>query len=168
MVFPCCWGSWCPYVLLVQTLIVQSTKRVNRRISLHWQRRFFSALLLILQMHVPCEPNGLSTGIRNITTNVLTFCATFSSSNHPPLLLYCSASNLHFLQMEIDLAGQIVLLDEAHNIEDCARESSSYTLDHQSLLMCRQELDNMVKKNIKPLDHERLMGFCYSLIKLVV
>uniref|UniRef100_A0AAQ4PJC3 DNA 5'-3' helicase n=1 Tax=Gasterosteus aculeatus aculeatus TaxID=481459 RepID=A0AAQ4PJC3_GASAC len=69
--------------------------------------------------------------------------------------------------MEIDLAGQIVLLDEAHNIEDCARESSSYTLDHQSLLMCRQELDNMVKKNIKPLDHERLMGFCYSLINWI-
>ncbi|XP_037329389.2 Fanconi anemia group J protein isoform X2 [Pungitius pungitius] len=69
--------------------------------------------------------------------------------------------------MEIDLAGQIVLLDEAHNIEDCARESSSYTVDHQSLLMCRQELDNMVKKNIKPSDHERLSGFCYSLINWI-
>ncbi|KAM8904944.1 Fanconi anemia group J protein isoform 3-T3 [Spinachia spinachia] len=69
--------------------------------------------------------------------------------------------------MEIDLAGQIVLLDEAHNIEDCARESSSYTLDNQSLLMCRQELDNMVKKNIKPSDHERLRGFCYSLINWI-
>uniref|UniRef100_A0A8D0B0W3 DNA 5'-3' helicase n=1 Tax=Sander lucioperca TaxID=283035 RepID=A0A8D0B0W3_SANLU len=68
--------------------------------------------------------------------------------------------------MEIDLAGQIVVLDEAHNIEDCARESASYTLDHNSLLMSRDELDGMVSSNIRRSKHETLRNFCYSLIKL--
>ncbi|XP_028429071.1 Fanconi anemia group J protein isoform X2 [Perca flavescens] len=69
--------------------------------------------------------------------------------------------------MEIDLAGQIVVLDEAHNIEDCARESASYTLDHNSLLMSRDELDGMVNSNIRRSKHETLRNFCYSLINWI-
>ncbi|XP_035857205.1 Fanconi anemia group J protein isoform X2 [Sander lucioperca] len=69
--------------------------------------------------------------------------------------------------MEIDLAGQIVVLDEAHNIEDCARESASYTLDHNSLLMSRDELDGMVSSNIRRSKHETLRNFCYSLINWI-
>lgn len=70
--------------------------------------------------------------------------------------------------MEIDLAGQIVVLDEAHNIEDCARESTSFTLEVNDLLMSRDELDGMVKNNIRRSKHEPLRDFCYSLIKLVI
>ncbi|KAK5869061.1 hypothetical protein PBY51_010022 [Eleginops maclovinus] len=69
--------------------------------------------------------------------------------------------------MEIDLAGQIVVLDEAHNIEDCARESSSLNLDHSSLLACRDELDGMVNINIRRSQHEQLGNFCYSLINWI-
>lgn len=69
--------------------------------------------------------------------------------------------------MEIDLEGQILVLDEAHNIEDCARESASYTLDYKRLLMSRDELDSMVNNNIRRSKHELLRGFCYSLIKSV-
>lgn len=69
--------------------------------------------------------------------------------------------------MEINLAGQILVLDEAHNIEDCARESASFTLDHKSLLMSRDELDGMVNNNIRPSEHESLRNFCYSLDKSV-
>uniref|UniRef100_A0A3B4XSB8 DNA 5'-3' helicase n=1 Tax=Seriola lalandi dorsalis TaxID=1841481 RepID=A0A3B4XSB8_SERLL len=66
--------------------------------------------------------------------------------------------------MEIDLAGQILVLDEAHNIEDCARESASYTLDRNNLLTCKDELDSMVKNKIRASKHEPLRNFCYSLI----
>uniref|UniRef100_A0A673B8E6 DNA 5'-3' helicase n=1 Tax=Sphaeramia orbicularis TaxID=375764 RepID=A0A673B8E6_9TELE len=66
--------------------------------------------------------------------------------------------------MEINLAGQILVLDEAHNIEDCARESASYTLTQQSLLMCRDELEGMIRNNIRTSGHEPLRGLCYSLI----
>ncbi|XP_071768516.1 Fanconi anemia group J protein [Centroberyx gerrardi] len=65
--------------------------------------------------------------------------------------------------MEINLAGQILVLDEAHNIEDCARESASFTLDQNSLLMAREELDGMVNHNIRRSNHEPLRAFCYSL-----
>ncbi|XP_039986589.1 Fanconi anemia group J protein isoform X3 [Xiphias gladius] len=69
--------------------------------------------------------------------------------------------------MEIDLAGQILVLDEAHNIEDCARESASLTLDRNSLLMSRDELDGMVKNNIRCSGHESLRDFCCSLINWI-
>ena len=69
--------------------------------------------------------------------------------------------------MEIDLAGQILVLDEAHNIEDCARESASFTLNHSSLQMSRDELDSMVNNNIRRSKHEPLRDFCYTLIKSV-
>ncbi|CAJ1065954.1 Fanconi anemia group J protein isoform X2 [Xyrichtys novacula] len=69
--------------------------------------------------------------------------------------------------MDIDLTGQILVLDEAHNIEDCARESASYTLDNNSLLNSRDELDGMVKNNIRRTKHEPLRDFCYSLINWI-
>lgn len=69
--------------------------------------------------------------------------------------------------MDISLAGQILVLDEAHNIEDCARESASYTLDQNSLLMARDDLDSMVNSNIRPSHHEPLRAFCYSIFKSV-
>lgn len=69
--------------------------------------------------------------------------------------------------MEIDLEGQILVLDEAHNIEDCARESASYTLDYKRLVMSRDELDSMVNNNIRRSKHELLRGFCYSLINWI-
>ncbi|XP_077422808.1 Fanconi anemia group J protein isoform X3 [Vanacampus margaritifer] len=69
--------------------------------------------------------------------------------------------------MEIDLAGHILVLDEAHNIEDCARESASFMLDYTNLLMCRDELDGMVNINIRRLQHEPLRDFCYSLVNWI-
>ncbi|XP_069578846.1 Fanconi anemia group J protein isoform X1 [Brachyistius frenatus] len=69
--------------------------------------------------------------------------------------------------MEINLEGQILVLDEAHNIEDCARESASCTFDLKSLLMSRDELDSMVNNNIRRSQHEPLRDFCYSLINWI-
>ncbi|KAM6932875.1 Fanconi anemia group J protein [Xenentodon cancila] len=69
--------------------------------------------------------------------------------------------------MDIDLAGQILVLDEAHNIEDCARESASFTLDHKNLQFASEELDGMVNNNIRRSKHEPLRGFCYSLINWI-
>ncbi|XP_034556652.1 Fanconi anemia group J protein isoform X2 [Notolabrus celidotus] len=69
--------------------------------------------------------------------------------------------------LDIDLSGQILVLDEAHNIEDCARESASYTLDNKNLLMSRDELDGMIRTNIRRSKHEPLREFCYSLINWI-
>lgn len=67
--------------------------------------------------------------------------------------------------MDINLTGQIVVLDEAHNIEDCARESASYTVNQRELLNAREELEGMVKHGIRPSDHHPLLAFCCSLTK---
>ncbi|XP_032401150.1 Fanconi anemia group J protein isoform X1 [Xiphophorus hellerii] len=69
--------------------------------------------------------------------------------------------------MEIDLEGQILVLDEAHNIEDCARESASYTLELSSLQTTKAELDGMVHSNIRRSKHESLRNFCYALINWI-
>ncbi|XP_054064982.1 Fanconi anemia group J protein isoform X1 [Rissa tridactyla] len=65
--------------------------------------------------------------------------------------------------MEINLKGQVVILDEAHNIEDCARESVSYGVTESQLRATREELDFMVNNNIRQKDHEALRAVCCSL-----
>ncbi|XP_075760829.1 Fanconi anemia group J protein [Pelodiscus sinensis] len=65
--------------------------------------------------------------------------------------------------MEINLKDQIVILDEAHNIEDCARESASYSVTETQLRFAREELDMMVINNIRRKDHDPLRAVCYSL-----
>ncbi|NXS93400.1 FANCJ protein, partial [Jacana jacana] len=66
--------------------------------------------------------------------------------------------------MEINLKGQVVILDEAHNIEDCARESVSYGVTESQLRAAREELDFMVNNNIRQKDHEPLRAMCCSLM----
>ncbi|KFQ22059.1 Fanconi anemia group J protein, partial [Merops nubicus] len=65
--------------------------------------------------------------------------------------------------MEINLKGQVVILDEAHNVEDCARESVSYGVTENQLRAAREELDFMVSNNIRQKDHEALLAVCCSL-----
>lgn len=63
------------------------------------------------------------------------------------------------------MKGQVVVLDEAHNIEDCARESTSYSLNQAALQLAREEIDGMVNHNIRRSQHEPLRAFCCSLLK---
>ncbi|XP_058020094.1 Fanconi anemia group J protein isoform X2 [Ahaetulla prasina] len=65
--------------------------------------------------------------------------------------------------MEIELKDQVLILDEAHNIEDCARESASYSVTEEQLRLAREELDAMVNNHIRPKDHQPLRAVCYSL-----
>ncbi|KAJ8280941.1 hypothetical protein GJAV_G00061310 [Gymnothorax javanicus] len=69
--------------------------------------------------------------------------------------------------MEINLKGQVVVLDEAHNIEDCARECASYTLDQAQLLAARDDIEAMVTYKIRPEHHQPLGAFCCSLLNWI-
>ncbi|XP_064250299.1 Fanconi anemia group J protein isoform X3 [Passer domesticus] len=66
--------------------------------------------------------------------------------------------------MDINLKDQVVILDEAHNIEDCARESVSYGVTESQLRAAREELDFMVSNSIRQKHHEPLRAVCCSLI----
>ncbi|XP_013403717.1 Fanconi anemia group J protein homolog, partial [Lingula anatina] len=51
--------------------------------------------------------------------------------------------------MEIALEDQIVILDEAHNIEDAAREAASYSINQEQLRKAIEDIKFMVDQNIK-------------------
>uniref|UniRef100_A0A670YTE7 DNA 5'-3' helicase n=1 Tax=Pseudonaja textilis TaxID=8673 RepID=A0A670YTE7_PSETE len=70
--------------------------------------------------------------------------------------------------MEIELKDQVLILDEAHNIEDCARESASYSVTEEQLKLAREELDAMVNNHIRPNDHQPLRAVCYSLTNQLI
>lgn len=64
--------------------------------------------------------------------------------------------------MDIDISGSIVILDEAHNIEDIARDAGSVDVDEESLTTLAGELANLatneaVAKIYQPL-HEVIEG----------
>ncbi|KAM4699103.1 Fanconi anemia group J protein [Discoglossus pictus] len=65
--------------------------------------------------------------------------------------------------LDINLKDQVVILDEAHNIEDCARESASFSMTEDQLMFAREEIDSMVNHGIRKGDHEPLRAVCYSL-----
>ena len=45
--------------------------------------------------------------------------------------------------MGIDLKGQIVILDEAHNIEDFSREAASFSVSMEELQVASDEMSRM-------------------------
>ena len=47
------------------------------------------------------------------------------------------------LQMDINLRGQVLVLDEAHNIEDCARDAASFSVTQQQLLEAEKDIAQM-------------------------
>lgn len=64
--------------------------------------------------------------------------------------------------MDIDISGSIVILDEAHNIEDIARDAGSVDVDEESLLLLQTELaslatDKAVAMIYQPL-HDVIQG----------
>lgn len=50
--------------------------------------------------------------------------------------------------MDIDLENSIVILDEAHNIEDAAREAGGLDVLDDDLRVAKAEFGDMIKNNI--------------------
>ena len=47
--------------------------------------------------------------------------------------------------MDISLKGQVLVLDEAHNIEDCARDAASFSVTQQQLLDAERDISQLSK-----------------------
>ena len=56
--------------------------------------------------------------------------------------------------MEISLKGQVVVLDEAHNIEDSAREAASGNWELELVTAAMQDCEKMVECQVLPQVHE--------------
>ncbi|XP_064612486.1 LOW QUALITY PROTEIN: Fanconi anemia group J protein homolog, partial [Liolophura sinensis] len=65
--------------------------------------------------------------------------------------------------MEINIKEEIIILDEAHNIEDSAREAVSKCIEHDSLTKIIKELDDLVKREVKEFEHQELLQMCSRL-----
>ncbi|XP_021366020.1 Fanconi anemia group J protein homolog [Mizuhopecten yessoensis] len=69
--------------------------------------------------------------------------------------------------LEINVKDQIIILDEAHNMEDAAREAASQTLKCDELEKAIKELDEMIANNMKTPDCLRIRQMCHGLIKFM-
>ena len=65
--------------------------------------------------------------------------------------------------MEINLKNQIVVLDEAHNIEDSARDAVSGSFNIDDIAIAMQECEKMVGFQILEQVHSGLADFCSRL-----
>lgn len=59
--------------------------------------------------------------------------------------------------MEIQLGGHVMVLDEAHNIEDSAREAASCTLKQTDVLEARDDLERLARENYQVEDCNKLV-----------
>ncbi|ESO94630.1 hypothetical protein LOTGIDRAFT_144987, partial [Lottia gigantea] len=69
--------------------------------------------------------------------------------------------------MEISIKDQIVILDEAHNIEDSSREAASQSVHLDTLEKSIFEIDNMIELNLKLGDYLKLKRMVQSLIEFI-
>lgn len=65
--------------------------------------------------------------------------------------------------MEINLKDQIVLLDEAHNIEDAAREAASQSFTKEQIQRALHNMDELMERNIHVADISKLRQMCHKL-----
>eukprot|EP00058_Branchiostoma_floridae_P013432 XP_002598920.1 hypothetical protein BRAFLDRAFT_79851 [Branchiostoma floridae] len=69
--------------------------------------------------------------------------------------------------MQISLKNHVIVLDEAHNIEDSAREAASFSMTEDQLDNCMSELENLVLHNVQMDDHRALHIVCGSFKKWI-
>ncbi|KAI7884155.1 uncharacterized protein EV154DRAFT_428012 [Mucor mucedo] len=58
--------------------------------------------------------------------------------------------------LDINLKESIIILDEAHNIEDSSRSAGSFEVDEQKLATVKKELDQIIRNRIEGEAHQTL------------
>ncbi|XP_060580920.1 Fanconi anemia group J protein homolog [Ruditapes philippinarum] len=69
--------------------------------------------------------------------------------------------------MDITLKDQIVILDEAHNIEDCARDAASGSVTTDQITQSILNLQQLMEHNIKYVEHLKLRNMLESLLNFI-
>lgn len=73
--------------------------------------------------------------------------------------------------MNISLQGDVIIVDEAHNIEDTCRESASFSVEENDLIDAANDCDDKAKNSpigdtLKNLVNIRMTGYTYALLSL--
>ncbi|XP_048740276.2 Fanconi anemia group J protein homolog [Ostrea edulis] len=69
--------------------------------------------------------------------------------------------------MEINLKDQVVILDEAHNMEDISRDSAGEKIGDDALEKAINELDELIKYEILTAEHLRVRQLCAGLLGFI-
>jgi Rad3-related DNA helicase len=59
--------------------------------------------------------------------------------------------------MKLQLRGAVVLLDEAHNIEDCCRDAGSYSVLYDDIFLSMKDCMRVASMGILPEIHKSLV-----------
>ncbi|KAL0102854.1 hypothetical protein PUN28_018269 [Cardiocondyla obscurior] len=69
--------------------------------------------------------------------------------------------------MQIDLKGDIVILDEAHNIEDICRSAASVSFGDYEITSAAEECQNLIKKNCETYIYETIGTYLKNFVELL-
>lgn len=75
------------------------------------------------------------------------------------------------LQMNLQLRGAVILLDEAHNIEDCCRDAGSYSVLYDDVFQAMKDCKRVAGMNILPEIHNSLVQnyvFLYFYVRFFI
>jgi Rad3-related DNA helicase len=59
--------------------------------------------------------------------------------------------------MKLQLRGAVILLDEAHNIEDCCRDAGSYSVLYNDIFLSMKDCKRVASMGILPEIHNSLV-----------
>lgn len=69
--------------------------------------------------------------------------------------------------MKIDLNNQIIIIDEAHNIEESAQDAGSLSISEKDLANTTNDLHYLMCDNVKLEDHGPLHYLCQKLVDMI-
>jgi len=67
---------------------------------------------------------------------------------------------LYMFQMKLQLKGHVIIVDEAHNIEDQCREAASLQLDQTNLNLAKMDCEKMSKLGMNPSSYAAIVSPC--------
>jgi Rad3-related DNA helicase len=59
--------------------------------------------------------------------------------------------------MNLQLRGAVILLDEAHNIEDCCRDAGSYSVSYEDIFHSMKDCKRVESMQLLPEVHNNLV-----------
>ncbi|XP_052802476.1 Fanconi anemia group J protein homolog isoform X2 [Mya arenaria] len=69
--------------------------------------------------------------------------------------------------MDINLKDQVMILDEAHNIEDCSRDAASGSITTDQISQAVHNIDELMENNIKFPEHLKLRNMLEALMRFI-